>query len=47
MRDKRVTGNSQDRFTKGKLCLTDLRVCYDETTALMEKVKAAEASADF
>lgn len=40
--DKGMTGNIQNRFNK-----TNLRVCHDETTVLLDEVNAAEASADF
>lgn len=42
MTDKGVTGNIQNRFNE-----TNLRTGSDETSVLLDEVKAAEASADF
>lgn len=37
-----MTGNSQNGFTKGELCLTDLISLCDEVTICMEKKEAAD-----
>lgn len=37
MRNKRVTGNSQPGYTKGKSCLTKLIVFYNEMTNSVER----------
>lgn len=42
MTDKGVTGNFQNKFNK-----SNLRTGYDETSVLLDEVKAAEPSADF
>lgn len=42
MTDKGMTGNIQNRFNK-----INPRVGYDETSVLLDEMKAAEASADF
>lgn len=42
MTDKGVTGNIQNRFNN-----TNIRAGSDETSVLLDEVKAAEAFADF
>lgn len=42
MTDKGMTRNTQNRFNK-----TNPRAGYDETSVLLDEVKAAETSADF
>lgn len=37
VKDKRVTGNSQCRCTKGKISLTNLIASYDEMTGFMDR----------
>lgn len=37
MRNKRVTGNSQPGYSKGKSCLTKLIVFYNEMTDSVER----------
>lgn len=37
VRNKRVTGDSQPAYTKGKSCLTKLIVFYSETTDFVER----------
>lgn len=37
LKDKKMIGSSQNRFMKGKLCLTDLAALYSEMTGLMDE----------
>lgn len=39
---KKVIGNNQHGFMKGKSCLTNLIVFYDEMTALVDEVRAED-----
>lgn len=42
IKSKKVIKNSQQRYTKEKACLTNLRAFYDEMSNLMDKEKAVE-----
>ena len=48
MKDKKATGNSQHRFTKGKSCLTILIAFCDAMTSLVDRRRPVDAvSLDF
>jgi len=38
-----VAGKIQRRFTKGKLCLTNLTACYDETSCSEDERRVMDA----
>jgi len=42
MENKKVTGDSQHAFTKGKLCLTNLVAFYNGVTVLVGKSRATD-----
>ena len=42
MKDKKVIGNNQHEFTKGKSCLTNLIAFCDEMTGLVDEVRAVD-----
>ena len=42
MKDKKVTGSSQQGFTKGQLCLTNPITFYNETTACVDNRRALD-----
>lgn len=39
MKDKKVFGSSQHRFTKGKSCLSNLIALYNEVISLVEEAR--------
>jgi len=41
MKDKQVSGNSQQEFTKYKVFLTDVIVFYDDITKSLDKRRTA------
>jgi len=41
-KDRKMTGNSPNGFTKGELCLTDLITFCDEMTVCVDKKEAAD-----
>ncbi|GAB0180733.1 mitochondrial enolase superfamily member 1 [Grus japonensis] len=42
MKDKKVTGNSQHGFTKGKSCLANLIVIYNEMTSSVDEMRGVD-----